>query len=310
MGYCWGRRKLKSNLGNNRSVGRIIKGIGGFYTVESQGALYTLKAAGKFRNDVKTPLPGDYVEFDPQEGDDGAFDAIRPRRNQLIRPRVANVDLVFALVSARDPAPDYLLLDKLCISAAMMDIQVVAVLNKCDLTDEAAKATFLDTYRAFTPLCASHLTGEGMGRLRALARGRVSCFAGQSGVGKSSITRAFLPEREEIKVSGLSQKTRRGRHTTRHAELLPMEEGGGYLVDTPGFSLMELPLMEPERLKDYYPEFLPYEGKCRFAGCLHHREPDCAVKAAVEAGSIPRARWERYGALLAEAQEKWRKRYE
>lgn len=311
MGHCWGRRKLKYNLESSRSVGRIIKGIGGFYTVESQGMLYTLKAAGKFRNDVKTPLPGDFVEFDPKEGDDGAFDAILPRRNQLIRPRVANIDLVFALVSAQDPAPDYLLLDKLCVSAAMMDVQAVAVLNKCDLADEEAKTFFQETYGAFTPLCASHLTGEGMEELLALARGRVSCFAGQSGVGKSSITRAFLPEREEeIKVSGLSQKTRRGRHTTRHAELIPMKAGGGYLVDTPGFSLMELPLMEPEKLKDYYPEFLPYEGACRFNGCLHHREPDCAVKAAVETGSIPRARWERYEALLVEAQDKWRKRYE
>ena len=148
-----------------------------------------------------------------------------------------------------------------------------------------------------------------MGRLRALARGRVSCFAGQSGVGKSSITRAFLPEREEIKVSGLSQKTRRGRHTTRHAELL--FSGEYRVLDTPGFSLLELwDGLEPIRLKEYYPEFAPYEGQCRFSPCYHLSEPGCAVLEAARAGEISQARLERYHLLLKKAQEAWRNRYD
>jgi len=300
---------LSYNESPKAVTGRIIKGIGGFYTVEHNGVLYTLKAAGKFRNDVKTPLPGDYVTFDPAAGDDGAFYAILPRKNQLIRPKVSNIDAVLALVSAREPEADYLLLDKLCACAAMMEIPVITVLNKSDLATESEKAHFLKTYAAFTPICASNLTGEGMAELRAMVKGKVCCFAGQSGVGKSSITRAFLPEAAQVEVSGLSHKTRRGRHTTRHAELIPMGDGG-YLVDTPGFSLMELPLMEPERLKNLYPEFAPYEEGCRFHGCYHHKEPDCTVKAAVEEGSIPLDRYKRYTDLLTEVREKWRKRYE
>lgn len=291
--------------------GRILKGVGGYYTVlADDGQQYTLKARGRFRRDEVTPLPGDFVEFEPQtDGSDGAMGELLERKNMLLRPRVANVDIVFAVVSAGAPDPDYLLLDKLCANAVAVGIRAVAVMNKCDVAEPELQAAFRRDYSAFTPVCCSSVTGEGIDTLSELAKGTVCCFAGQSGVGKSSIINAVMPG-IQLETGDLSTKTERGRHTTRHAELLLYGDNRTMVVDTPGFSLMELPLIDPEELCYDYPEFSPYIENCKFTGCLHDSEPDCAVKQAVEQGDIPRSRWERYLVLLEQCKEKWRKRYE
>ena len=290
--------------------GVILKGVGGYYTVlYDKDKQCVLKARGKFRAQEQTPWPGDIVRFVPPEpGVDGAMGELLPRRNLLLRPKVANVDLLFAVISAQNPPPDYLLLDKLCANAMANDIQVVAVLNKCELIQAQQREAFLHDYASFTPLCVSTKTGQGQEALQRLASGRICCFAGQSGVGKTSLVNMLLPEKA-LQTGALSQKTGRGRHTTRHAELI-CTQSGGMIVDTPGFSLMELPLMEPQQLMELVPEFAPYLGQCRFTGCVHHHEPGCAVKAAVEAGAIPQSRYARYVTLLEQVQHKWRNRYE
>ena len=286
-------------------IGRVIKGIGGFYTVAFADKTLTLKAAGRLRKE-EAPLPGDFVECadDAREGD--AFVKILPRRNQLRRPRITNVDRVLAVVSAHQPEPDYLLLDQLCTVAMREGITVTAILNKADLASEEEKMRFLEEYRCFDPLCISAATGEGIGALREKLEG-VVCFAGQSGVGKSAMTRILLPDYHG-ESGAVSQKNGRGKHTTRHAELLRLERG--FLVDTPGFSLMELPLCDPIQLREWMPEFAPYEGQCRFSGCAHDKEPGCAVKAAVDGGKIPIGRYQRYLQLYQAMLERWRRRYE
>lgn len=290
--------------------GLILKGIGGYYTVLYDGEKQcTLRARGRFRHIDKTPLPGDWVSFrEPPPGKEGAMGTLLPRKNLLLRPRVANVDMLCALVSASVPPPDFLLLDKMCIHAAQMDIQTVCLMNKCDEASEDRMDAFMEDYAAFSPMLVSAQTGEGICELQPLLADKTVCLAGQSGVGKSSLLNRLLPHRN-FKTGALSEHIDRGRHTTRHAELVPLDNGG-MLVDTPGFSLMELPLMEPETLKTLYIEFQPYEGTCRFNGCLHDREPDCAVKQAVRDGNIPAARYARYVELLQDVQCKWRNRYE
>lgn len=290
--------------------GRILKGVGGYYTILTEnGELHTLKARGRFRLDDVTPLPGDFIEFQPRDdGADGSIDELLPRENLLLRPRVANVDIVLAVVSASSPEPDYLLLDKLCMNAGMSGIKVITVMNKCDAAERQSLDDFMHEYAAFNPVCCSSETGENIDVIKQAAHGLSCCFAGQSGVGKSSIINSMLGFRME--TGELSKKTDRGKHTTRHAELLLAGDGKTLIVDTPGFSLIELPLMEPEAIGDYYPEFEGYLGECKFSGCLHDSEPGCAVKSAVEDGSIPRGRWVRYKQLMVDIKEKWRSRYE
>ena len=290
--------------------GIILKGVGGYYTVLYDGdQTCVLKARGKFRANEQTPWPGDIVRFDrPEPGVDGAMGELLPRRNLLLRPKVANVDVLFAVISAQNPPPDYLLLDKLCANAIAGEIRVVAVLNKCDLVGQEHRESFLRDYAMFTPLCVSARTAQGQVELQTLSRGHICCFAGQSGVGKTSLVNMLLPERE-FQTGSLSHKTGRGKHTTRHAELI-RTRSGGMIVDTPGFSLMELPLMDPQELMQLVPEFAPYLSQCRFTGCLHHHEPDCAVKSAVEKGAVSSARYARYVTLLEQVEHKWRNRYE
>ena len=289
--------------------GMILKGIGGYYTTLYDGdKTCVLKARGKFRHIDQTPLPGDIVRFEePKEGAEGAMGELLPRKNLLTRPRVANIDLLCAMVSATFPPPDYLLLDKLCANATACGIQVVCVMNKSEQASPELLSEFIGEYAAFSPQCLSVATKEGIDGLKALFVGKTVCLAGQSGVGKSSLLSCLLPQRH-VETGELSEKSQRGKHTTRHAELVPAD--GGILVDTPGFSLMELPLMDPLTLQRLYPEFTPYGEQCRFIGCQHQSEPDCAIKAAVEQGLIPRARYARYVEILEDVQLRWRNRYE
>lgn len=319
--------------------GRIIKGIGGFYEVLCDGQIYTCRARGRFRKEKLTPLIGDWVSFtpgmhrpaggslgragnavsdqpcaasgQPNEGEElGAVDAIEPRRNALKRPPLANLDLLLCVCAAKSPAPDLLLVDKLLLQAKQIDCDVVLVLNKCDLADQDALQALTRQYtgavRAVYPVSAAR--GDGLEALRAGISGLCCCLAGQSGVGKSSLLNALFPQLGLV-TGEVSQRMDRGKHTTRHVELL-MLEGGGAVADTPGFSLLEMESLEPRLLPALYPEFKAYEGKCRFNGCLHQSEPGCAVKDAVAQGAISQERWQRYGELLQELKERWRDRYD
>ena len=286
-----------------------MRGIGSFYTVlcDEDGREYTLRAQKKLRHQKLTPMVGDRVRFTPGEGEDnGWLEEILPRRSVMLRPSVANCDMLM-LVVASVPHPDMLLIDKLILRAARGGMTPAICVNKIDLGD-ALEQSIREEY-AGTQLrvfATSAMTGEGIEALREAMRGRVTCLAGQSAVGKSSLINALLGL--ELETGGLSRKTERGRHTTRRAEMLAVD--GMLVLDTPGFSLLELPEMEPESLAQLYPEYEALAEGCRFQPCLHDREPGCAVHAAVDAGTLSPVRWERYRALLAEVKDKWKGRYQ
>lgn len=288
--------------------GQIIEGRGGLYTVcDGEQNTYVLRAKKKFRRQQLTPLVGDRVLFTPGVGEEhGWLEEILPRSSECLRPPVANITLL-VLVAAAAPAPDWLLLDKLLLGARMQGMRAALVVNKCDLGMEAAEQARRDYAGAEIPVIAvSAARGEGLEELRALLRGETVCFAGQSGVGKSTLLNHLL---------GLSLQTgeisriERGKHTTRHASLITC--GDIRVMDTPGFSLLEFEqIMDPVELMEYYPEFAPYAGQCRFQPCYHGSEPGCAVRRAVEEGKISAERTERYRELLEKARQLWRERYD
>ena len=289
--------------------GVIVKGVGGlYYARDPEGEVHVLRAKGKFRKQRVTPMVGDRVRFTPGSGDEhGWVDEILPRDSELIRPPVANIRHIM-LVLAPQPAPDFLLIDTLIVMAVKQGIQPVLVVNKCDLDETLFDQIQKDYVGLGAPMVkVSAVTGEGMDELRALLKSGICCFAGQSGVGKSTLLSAATGL--ELETGEISRKISRGRHTTRHAELL--FSGDYQVLDTPGFSLLELwEGLEPIQLKEYYPEFFPYEGDCRFAPCYHLSEPGCAVLAAAREGQVSQARLERYHQLLKKAQEAWRNRYD
>lgn len=282
--------------------GIILKGVGGFYTVLGpEGETYTCRPRGRFRKARTTPLPGDRVVFAlPQAVQSEAWiDEILPRKNLLTRPAVANIDTLMIVLAASAPKPDLLLVDKLLIQCEAIGVRPVLLINKCDEADggmyDVVRRDYANT--GYPILNVSALSGEGMDALQSELSGRICCFAGQSAVGKSSLLNRLKPELA-LPTGEMSVKTERGRHTTRHAELWPAF--GGAIVDTPGFSLLDLTELTPETLRELYPEMRPYNGRCRFALCLHRREPDCAVQEACGRGEIPAERYARYLLLLDE----------
>ena len=289
-------------------TGSIMRGIGSFYTVlcEEDGQEYTLRAQKKLRHQKMTPMVGDRVRFSPGQGEeDGWLEEILPRKSEMLRPSVANADMLM-LVVASVPHPDMMLIDKLILRAAKGGMTPALCVNKIDLGGDLAeeiRAEYAGTQlRVFA---ASALTGEGVDALREAMRGRVTCLAGQSAVGKSSLLNALFGL--ELETGGLSRKTERGRHTTRRSEMMAVD--GMMVLDTPGFSLLELDEMDPQDFAQLYPEYNELAGECRFQPCLHDREPGCAVHAAVGAGKLSAVRWQRYRELLAEVKENWKGRY-
>ena len=289
-------------------TGSIMRGIGSFYTVlcDEDGQEYTLRAQKKLRHQKLTPMVGDRVRFLPGQGDDnGWIEEILPRRSVMERPSVANADMLM-LVVASVPHPDLMLIEKLILRAARGGMTPAICVNKIDLGDELAKE-LRDEFKGtqLRVFAASALTGEGIPELREAMRGKVTCLAGQSAVGKSSLLNRLFGL--ELETGGLSRKTERGRHTTRRSEMMAID--GMLVLDTPGFSLLELPNMEPQDFAQLYPEYNELAGDCRFQPCLHDREPGCAVHAAVDAGQLSAVRWARYRELLAEVKENWKGRY-
>ena len=289
--------------------GYISKGVGGFYTVcTPSGEEIVCKARGRFRKDGITPVCGDRVLIARQRDGHALIDEILPRKNLLARPPVANIDQLIIVLSAGKPQPDYLLLDKLLIAASFSDMAPLIVFNKVDTVSQEQILSCGSAYEKYYPvLYVSAADGTGMDALKAALSGRISCFAGQSAVGKSSLLNTLLPELD-LPVGGLTRKTDRGRHTTRHAELWRCF--GGAVLDTAGFSLLELELCTQETLNAAYREFQNAPKNCRFSVCAHDAEPDCAVKALVENGSLDRERYERYVQLHRQFEEMRKRQYD
>ena len=289
--------------------GTLVRGFGGFYVAaDARGVEYTLRCKKKFRRMKLSPLVGDEVLFTPGQGEEeGWVEEILPRRTSCVRPPVANVSLLLIVVSPA-PAPDLLLVDRLLVRARQQGMRTLLLVNKCDLDDSLADVLRQQYAGAECPVMAvSAVDGRGLNEVREAMAGELCCLAGQSGVGKSTLINAILGLDRE--TGEISRKIQRGKNTTRHAELVIT--GGLRVLDTAGFSLLELEDgMEPVTLKEYYPEFLPHEGACRFSPCYHDREPGCAVTAACEAGEINHERLSRYRLLLADVKQAWRERYD
>ena len=286
--------------------GRIIRGVGSFYDVLlSGGKTVRTQARGRFRKNQITPLVGDLVSVSPQSRGHWSIEEILPRKNQLVRPPVANIDQMLIVLSAGLPEPDFLLADKLILACVLSSIRPVIVLNKTDLSD-ALTESVLRQYRSFPVFPVSAATGLHLDELAGILSGRITCLSGQSAVGKSSLINALLPD-IHMETGELSEKIGRGKNTTRHAELIPCF--GGAVLDTPGFSLLES-RHDPADAKAGYPEFEPYSGSCRFRECAHVSEPDCSVKQAVEAGFIDPDRYTRYTEIYNELLERRKHQYD
>lgn len=286
--------------------GKIIKGIAGFYYVYAEHFVYECKAKGIFRNQKIKPLVGDDVEFsvlDQEEGT-GNIDKLLPRHSELIRPAVANVDQALVVFAAAAPEPNFNLLDRFLVMMEKQKVPVIVCFNKQDLITEERFLEYKDIYAhsGYTVILASTYTGYGMDTVRELLAGKTTALAGPSGVGKSSILNLLNPD-ANMDTGAISKKIERGRHTTRHSELLPVGEDT-YLMDTPGFSSVYFYDIEPEELKDYYQEFELHEPYCRFGGCNHIGETECGIKQAVEEGLISKSRYNNYKLFYEELKAK------
>lgn len=282
------------------SRGRIEKALSGFYYVNTGDQVVRCRARGKFRKEGTTPLVGDWVQIQELPGGEGQVQAIEPRTSQFQRPAAANVDQLVVIASAALPVTDPYLIDRISAIAALKGCQVLVVLNKCDL-DPADTLYGIYSASAIPVLRASAVTGEGIPALYQALRGKLSVLTGNSGVGKSSLLNALSPH-FHLPVGEVSKALGRGRHTTRHVELFPLDDAT-YVIDTPGFSSFDAQSLEWElkqHLPETFPEFLPYLDHCRFTGCRHVKEKGCAVLQAVKDGHIPESRHRSYVRLYEE----------
>ncbi len=278
--------------------GRIIKGIGGFYYVDTADGLFECRARGVFRKEKITPLVGDMVKIGIDEtAGTGFVNEILPRKNQLVRPMVANVTRMAVVVATANPKPNLYLMDKVIAAAEQAELVPVICWNKTDLDDGEE---YLNIYRnaGFVTLQLSAETGWNLDLLREELKNQVTVFAGNSGVGKSSLINKLL-QREAFETGAVSDRVERGKHTTRHSELVALP-GGGYLIDTPGFGNMDLTNLEVADCGELFREFLPYMDQCAFRDCSHTVEKGCGVRKALEEGKIHTSRHESYCRLVQE----------
>lgn len=297
--------------------GVIVKGIAGFYYVDTGDHVYQCKARGIFRKKDMTPLVGDRVTISVLPDGEAVVETIEPRRNAFIRPPVANVECLVLVLAAADPDPSPLVADRFLVMAEEKGAEVLICINKMDLL-EGKRSELLDIYGDLYPVfpvCAA--TGQGMDALRQAISGKIAALSGPSGVGKSTILNAIMGK-DLAETGEISQKLGRGKNTTRHAELFALE-GGGHIFDTPGFTSFDLEAlkqgggkrgeasMEEQDLAHYYPEMAALLGDCRYDNCRHLSEPDCCIREAVEAGKIHPSRYESYCVQMEELKN--RKKY-
>lgn len=289
--------------------GKIVKGIAGFYYVHVAGfGIYECKAKGIFRKEGVKPLVGDNAEVDilSEEDKEGNIRKILPRKNHLIRPAVANVDQALVVFAVKEPDPHFNLLDRFLIMMESKGIPAILCFNKQDIASAEEMGKIREIYEpaGYRMIFASARMEEQIDEIRKLLKGKTTTVAGPSGVGKSSLINCLQAE-TKMETGNISSKTLRGKHTTRHSELITVDEDT-YIMDTPGFSSLYAGDFEKEELKHYFPEFDPWEGRCRFNGCDHVHEPDCAVKQALAEGKIHPVRYQSYLELYKELKEKRR----
>lgn len=291
-------------------TGKIMKGIAGFYYVHVEGrGIYECKAKGIFRKEGIKPLVGDDVELDVLDEAKmcGNIRSILPRKSALVRPAVANVDQALVLFAIVKPNPNFNLLDRFLIRMEQQKLPTIICFNKEDIASPEEKEALRRAYETcgYQALFISVLENKGLDQVRELLAGKTTTLAGPSGVGKSSLINQLSPG-TQMETGEISEKIKRGRHTTRHSEIIALGDST-YIMDTPGFTSLELPQITKEELGGYYPEFRAYEPLCKFRGCAHISEPECSVKEAVEAGKISQVRYENYMVLYRELKKN--KRY-
>ena len=285
-----------------RTEGRIVRSLSGFYDVQTSDGLVTCRARGILRKEGNSPLTGDMVEITVERGK-GMVERILPRKNRFVRPAVANIDALVVFAANVNPVTEPYLIDRVAAIAGDQNVPVILCVNKCDL-DPAVDLKRIYEHAGFTVISTSAETGEGVDLLRQTIAGKLVAFTGNSGVGKSSILNRLAPELN-LATGEVSEKLGRGRHTTRHVELYRLGEDT-YVADTPGFSSFDTDQMEvilKENLQYAFPDFGAYIGKCRFDDCSHRKEPDCAVLAAVAAGEIEKSRYDSYLKLYEKASQ-------
>ncbi len=287
---------------SEKTTGRIIRSISGFYDVQTPKGLITCRARGALRKEHNSPLTGDTVEITVEQGK-GMVEKILPRRNHFIRPAVANVDALVVFAANTNPVTEPFLIDRVAAIAGDREVPVYLCINKCDI-DPGLDLERIYRNAGFRVICTSAETGEGVEELRELITGKLTAFTGNSGVGKSSILNRLCPELA-LTTGEVSRKLGRGRHTTRHVELYRLGEGT-YVADTPGFSSFDTDMMEvilKENLQYAFGDFAPFLGGCQFHDCTHRKEPGCAVTRAVAAGEIEPTRYASYLRLYEKAEQ-------
>lgn len=287
-------------------VGKIVKGIAGFYYVHVEGkGTYSCRAKGIFRNIHVKPLVGDNVRIEALDEDnkEGNVTEIFPRKNELIRPAVANIDQALVIFAIVKPTPNFNLLDRFLIQMERRNISSVICFNKKDLATQEEMNDICRAYDGcgYKSIFVSALEMEGIEELKSVLMGKTTAVAGPSGVGKSTLINCLNPE-AAMETGSISEKIERGRHTTRHSEIIALGSDT-YIMDTPGFTSLDIAGIDKDKLGLYYPEFRQHEPYCRFSGCAHMDEPDCGVKEAVERGDISRVRYENYRLLYREVKD-------
>lgn len=287
--------------------GRIIKALSGFYYVEDNHQIIQCRARGKFRKDDLKPLVGDFVEYEVEGDNDGYIMKLLPRHNTLVRPPICNVDQALIVSSCKEPDFSPILLDKFLLVIEHLGIEPIIIISKMDLDDDGNVGKYIEDYRkaGYRVYEISSKDNQGIEELKTIFKDKVSVITGQSGVGKSSFLNA-LDIKLNLETNIISKSLGRGKHTTRHVELIKMYDG--YIGDTPGFSSLELE-MTPEEMAIAYHDFALYSHDCKFRGCLHDSEPNCGVKQALSDGMISKERYEHYLMNLQEVKKREERKY-